>query len=124
MRRKKGQGTLEYGILIAVVIAALLLMATFVRRGYQGRLRQAGEQMGDQFDPFATSANQVTVSVSYQDETTTGGRTYQESKALSQVQSVIPQDITGTELDLSKYGELGEVQVSVGNEETGSWRQQ
>ena len=48
-RVRNGQSTLEYAILIAVVVAAAIGMQIYVKRGLQGRLRQSAEQVGDQF---------------------------------------------------------------------------
>lgn len=57
MLRRKGQSTLEYAMIIAVVVAGLLLLQHYIRRGYAGRLKAASEQMGEQYDPTAYSAN-------------------------------------------------------------------
>ncbi len=59
MRRlfnKKAQSTLEYAILIAVVVGALIGMQTYVKRGLQGRLQEATDQVGGQFEPGTTSS--------------------------------------------------------------------
>lgn len=53
MLRKKGQSTLEYAVVIAVVVAALVIMQMYVRRGFQGRLRQSADDIGEQFAPGA-----------------------------------------------------------------------
>lgn len=45
MHNKKGQSILEYAILLGVVIAALLVMQVFVKRGYQGGLKDSAEKM-------------------------------------------------------------------------------
>ena len=50
-RKKKGQSTLEYAILVIIVIVALLTVQTYVKRGLQGRLKQAADDIGDQFSP-------------------------------------------------------------------------
>lgn len=51
MLRKRGQSTLEYAVVIAVVVAALVVMQLYVRRGFQGRLRQSADDIGEQFAP-------------------------------------------------------------------------
>ena len=51
MFNRKGQSTLEYALIIAVVVAGLLVMQNYVKRGYAGRLRQASDEMGEQYDP-------------------------------------------------------------------------
>lgn len=57
MFNRKGQSTLEYALIVAVVVAGLLLMQHYVKRGYAGRLKSASDEMGDQFDPVNYSAN-------------------------------------------------------------------
>ncbi len=54
-RRKKGQSTLEYAILIVVVIGALLSIQVYVKRGVQGRFKEATDDIGKQFDPGNTN---------------------------------------------------------------------
>jgi uncharacterized protein (UPF0333 family) len=53
-RIKKGQSTLEYAIVIAVIVAALVVMQLYIRRGVQGRLRQSADDLGEQFAPSVT----------------------------------------------------------------------
>lgn len=48
-KNKKGQSTLEYAILIIIIIAALLSLQTYVKRGVQGRLKSSTDDIGDQF---------------------------------------------------------------------------
>ena len=48
-RRKKGQSTLEYAILIIIIIGALLSIQVYIKRGIQGRLKGAADDIGDQF---------------------------------------------------------------------------
>jgi hypothetical protein len=51
MFNRKGQSTVEYALIIAVVVAGLLLMQHYVKRGYSGRLKTAADDMGEQYDP-------------------------------------------------------------------------
>ncbi len=53
-RRKKGQSTLEYAILIVIIIAALLSIQVYIKRGVQGRFKSAADDIGDQFSPGNT----------------------------------------------------------------------
>lgn len=71
--RKKGQSTLEYAVIIAVVVAALVAMQTYVKRGLQGRLRQASDDIGEQFSPGYTTVNHTTNSTVNSNEIVTGG---------------------------------------------------
>jgi hypothetical protein len=57
MFNRKGQSTVEYALIIAVVVAGLLLMQHYVKRGYAGRIKTASDDMGEQFDPVNYSAN-------------------------------------------------------------------
>lgn len=57
---KRGQATLEYGILIAIVVAALLSIQIYMKRGVQGRLRSASDDIGEQFDAKKTSYTYTT----------------------------------------------------------------
>lgn len=46
-----GQVTVEVAVGMVVIIAALISMAVYARRGVQGNLLQAGKQHGQQFNP-------------------------------------------------------------------------
>ena len=48
-RRIKGQSTLEYAILIIIILGALLSIQVYIKRGIQGRLKSAADDIGDQF---------------------------------------------------------------------------
>ena len=71
-RRKKGQSTLEYAVLIIIIIGALLSIQVYIKRGIQGRLKSATDEVGDQFSP--SNMNVVT-------RTTTTSNTNQTFKA-------------------------------------------
>lgn len=58
---KRGQSTLEYGLVIAVVVAALIAMQAYFKRGLQGKLKQASDDIGEQYSPDATNST-ITVS--------------------------------------------------------------
>lgn len=60
MFNRKGQSTLEYALIIAVVVGGLLLMQYYVKRGYAGRLKSASDEMGEQFDPTSYSGSYTT----------------------------------------------------------------
>jgi len=66
MLNRKGQNVLEYSILIALVVGAAIAMQTYVKRGLQGRVRNAVDHVGvvgdvggaplvlsgDQYEPY------------------------------------------------------------------------
>ena len=49
IRNRNAQSTLEYAILIGVIVAGLIGMQVYLKRGYQGKLRASADDMGDQF---------------------------------------------------------------------------
>ncbi len=56
-KRQKGQSTLEYAILIVIIIGALMTIQLYIRRGIQGRLKSATDDIGIQFTPGNTKVN-------------------------------------------------------------------
>ena len=78
MRRllnKRAQSTLEYAVLIAVVVGALVAMQIYMKRGVEGRMRSSTDNIGKQFDPDKTSYKYTTKTASETVETTSGGIT-------------------------------------------------
>lgn len=57
LNKKKAQSTLEYTIVIAVIVAALIAMQGYFKRGVQGKMRQSTDDIGDQFSPNATTGS-------------------------------------------------------------------
>ena len=55
--RTKGQSTLEYVILIGFVVAALIAMGFYMKRGAQGRLRESTDQIGEQYEAGQTTGH-------------------------------------------------------------------
>jgi hypothetical protein len=51
---KKAQSTLEYALLISVIVGAFLGMQNYLKRSLQGRMQIIGDQMGDQYSPGLT----------------------------------------------------------------------
>ncbi len=60
LRKFKGQSTLEYAMVIAVVVGALLAIQIYMKRGVQGKLRESSDQIGEQFDANNTTINRTT----------------------------------------------------------------
>ncbi len=48
---RKGQTTVEYAFIFVIVIGALIAMTLYIKRGIQGRWREAVDSLGDQYDP-------------------------------------------------------------------------
>lgn len=97
---KKAQSTLEYAIVLAVVVGALIAMQIYMKRGVEGRLRSSTDDIGEQFDPHKTSFNFTTTRNSTAVENTTGG-------------------ITTTSMGIG--GGVAEVQTRSGSETVEAW---
>jgi len=69
----KGQSILEYAILVVVVVGALLAMQWYMKGVYQGRLRSASDDLGEQYSPTQAQSTSTTTSTSNTNEVTTGG---------------------------------------------------
>lgn len=54
LSRHKGQSILEYAMIVAVVVAALLAIQIYMKRGVQGKLRSSVDDIGAQFDAGKT----------------------------------------------------------------------
>ena len=79
LRNRRAQTTAEYAILIGLVVAALVAMQTYVKRGLQGRMKDATDQVGlqnptlnatPQYEPYYTTQD-VTQSTTATDTETT-----------------------------------------------------
>ena len=79
---RRGQGTLEYVVLIVVVVTALLAMQLYMKRGVQGKLRSSTDDIGEQFSPTAYHGNFLTTQNSGSQETVhVGSQVAGESKS-------------------------------------------
>jgi hypothetical protein len=66
---RRGQSTLEYAILILIVIVALLAMQTYLKRGIQGRVRESSDNIGEAYSPSYTTSEFTRTSKSDTQET-------------------------------------------------------
>lgn len=79
-KTKKGQSILEYTLLLGIVIAGILIMQHYVKRGFQGGLKDSADKMGDAFSAGGTTVYQSTAMTTDQilkeeTATTAGGGT-------------------------------------------------
>lgn len=58
-RLKGGQSLLEYAMCLAIVIAAMIPMQIYVKRGISGKLRAAADTTGEQYDPRKTTGQSM-----------------------------------------------------------------
>lgn len=82
LRHKQGQSTLEYALLIAAVVAGLVMMQIYLKRGIGGRLKTGADNIGEQFDPAVFGSNYDTISGSGRRETVTNKITRSELTAV------------------------------------------
>jgi len=73
LNQKRGQSTLEYAVLIVVIIGALLTIQVYIKRGVQGRLKSAADDIGDQYSDGNTNVLQHTQRLSNTVETFNAG---------------------------------------------------
>lgn len=73
MRTKRAQSILELSVLFIIVIAALITMQIYIKRGVQGRWKEAADNLGDQFDPERTSGRMI-----YTRNSVSSSRTWKE----------------------------------------------
>ncbi len=60
VKRLRGQRTLEYALIIAVIVGALLAMQVYMRRGVQGKLRESIDDIGGQYSAGNVTAKYIT----------------------------------------------------------------
>ncbi len=73
LNQKRGQSTLEYAVLAVVVIGALLTVQVYIKRGVQGRLKTAADDIGDQYSEGNTNEIKTTITSSNTEETFNAG---------------------------------------------------
>ena len=87
-RRMRGQGTLEYVILTGFVVAALIAMGVYMKRGFQGRLRESTDQIGGQYSAQHTVSNYNTITnVSQTEHVSSGGVVHTDIAANTQTKT-------------------------------------
>ena len=79
---KRGQSTLEYAILVVIVILALIGIQSYLKRGISGRMRESTDQIGEQFEAGVTTYNFVTESssITHENQTAWGSNTNYEKQ--------------------------------------------
>ena len=65
--------TVEYVFLITVVVGALLTMQVYLKRSFQGRLRESADEVGQLYDPDKT-AGTTTITTTIDNKITVRGR--------------------------------------------------
>lgn len=55
LRNKAGQNTAEYAILIALIVGVAIAMQTYIKRGLQGRVKDAVDKMATDTSTLGTT---------------------------------------------------------------------
>jgi uncharacterized protein (UPF0333 family) len=105
---KRGQSTLEYGIIIAVIVAALITIQVYLKRGIQGKMKSAADDIGEQFSTVGT------VNIT----TTTNATTYENITGGNLTAGKSPKTITDTQQIQNRTSN-----VTVGNYTDEYWPQ-
>ena len=50
IKLRKAQASLEYAALIGVVVGAIIIMSTYLRRSVEGKIRKEADDIGDNYD--------------------------------------------------------------------------
>jgi Flp pilus assembly pilin Flp len=98
LKIKRGQSVLEYAILMVIIIAALLTLQTYIKRGIQGRLKSATDDIGSQYSD-STSAN-------YYKKVTTNSLTKEVSKAGQVSTNMLRDTLTNTYEEIQTNAEI------------------
>ena len=83
-RSLRGQSTLEYVILLGFVVAALIAMGVYMKRGFQGKLRESTDQIGEQYSAGHTTSTYTTTTDMEQNEVVQPGGIYTTTISKSQ----------------------------------------
>jgi hypothetical protein len=102
LRMRKGQGTAEYAIVIGLVIAAAVAMQVYVKRGLQGKVKDATDYVDadatsvlgttSQYEPYYMgSSMEASRTAKTGEQTSTGGavdRTEEETSTRTGTQTI------------------------------------
>ena len=108
--KKKGQSTLEYALVIAVIVAALVAMQTYIKRGFQGKLKASTDDVGEQFSAGASTYDYNTRSGAVSGEVVVAGADTASLGGQAVTTARSEQQRTGTE-QVKEYNNVNEYWV-------------
>ncbi len=97
LQNKKGQGTLEFALVIVVVVAALIAMQIYMKRAFEGKLKKNTDSIGEQYDPRNTTSDFLQTFSSRADTVTNSFDVGGQTNSTSTSNSVDSQTRSGTE---------------------------
>ena len=105
MRIRKSQSILEYAVLIAIVVAAIVIMQVFIKRGVSGRLKDSADRISG--GTMFSASNSTTRDVSHM----AGDRTIVEMTATDDDSSGLAEAV-GFDGDVENIVDQGGYSVS------------
>jgi uncharacterized protein (UPF0333 family) len=61
--RLRGQSTLEYAMVVAIIAAAVIAMQFYIKRAVEGRAKQAGDEISEPYDSELMASSAITTRV-------------------------------------------------------------
>ena len=58
--RKRAQSTLEYAVIVSVVVAGLVVMQIYMRRAVEGKMHDSSDRLGEQYSAGNVTYKRVT----------------------------------------------------------------
>jgi len=102
LKHRKAQSTAEYVIVLGLIVAAVIAMQTYVKRGFQGRIRDAVDYV-DNGDGSAVTFTKKQYEPYYLESKFTSDRTSAETEQLKEA-GAVRRDIEGEDVS-TRYGE-------------------
>ena len=84
LKSKIAQSTLEYATIVAVVVAALIAVQVYFKRGVQGNLRNQSAAIGEEYCPGQTVISNQKNITAVTTENTSGGLTQSQRDETTQ----------------------------------------
>ena len=97
-RSQRGQSVLEYALLLGVVIAVIVALQLYFKRGLQGRWKEASDQIGEQFTTNETYTIQTRQQSSREETTGTANEINANNWSQSKVLSALPGGISAGDI--------------------------
>ena len=94
LSKNRAQTTLEYAILIGVIVAGLIAMQVYLKRGFQGKMKESADSMGQQFSPGYTQAH------------------YKTSSYTNSTEEVSKDQVTTTDIHKQETNRVGNEQIN------------
>jgi len=85
--KRRAQSTLEYALIVAVVVGGLIAMQVYIKRGLQGKLKESADQLGEQYSPGYTTGTVTVNTTSSTQEDLASGITSTESTTAQNITS-------------------------------------